>query len=290
MQRKKNSTPKKAQYCSSFILVIGVVVVVWIVFIFSRFHGDSNAIKNAFNKATSVANQKLSRLHAFTPNQQTGKSDFDLTIKHGEEGEVHIVFSTDCTFYQDWQTLLVFHSAVSVGQRGHITRVASGCDAEKQSKLTTLYTKLFPQYYVHFTPDFKLDKKTGESYEFYNKPYGINHWLEYANPPIKEHVIIAIIDPDMVLIRPLTTRVAGEDNLISMKPILPIDEVEAKAERLPKYIKRGHPVSQLYGLGAPWAGPTTKIFNRTHVCGADSPCMNTTFQFGERHYRYVKDL
>ena len=74
------------------------------------------------------------------------------------EGDIHIVFSTDCTFFQDWQTLLVFHSAVEIGQKGRITRIASGCDDQKQKELTELYKTLYPQYYVHFTPDYKVSK------------------------------------------------------------------------------------------------------------------------------------
>ena len=99
---------------------------------------------------------------------------------------VHVVFSTDCTFFQDWQSLLVFHSAIAVGQEGNITRIASGCSIEKQASLIDLYAKLFPRYNVHFTPDFKTDKKTKKEYEFYNKPYGMDHWLNNAVPAIEE--------------------------------------------------------------------------------------------------------
>jgi len=87
-------------------------------------------------------------------------------------GTMHVVFSTDCTFFQDWQTMLVFYSAMAVGQKGAITRIASGCDEAKQATLVALYKKLFPKYHVHFTPDFKKDKKSGKKYDFYNKPYG----------------------------------------------------------------------------------------------------------------------
>jgi hypothetical protein len=78
------------------------------------------------------------------------------------DGEMHVVFSTDCSEYQDWQTLLNFHSATVVGQKGRITRIASGCDEDKKKKLTDLYKKLYPQYGVHFTPDFKKDAKTNK--------------------------------------------------------------------------------------------------------------------------------
>lgn len=81
------------------------------------------------------------------------------------DGEMHVVFSTDCSEYQDWQTLLLFHSATVVGQKGRITRIASGCSAEKQATLTELYGKMYPNYGAHFTPDFKKDAKTNKKCE-----------------------------------------------------------------------------------------------------------------------------
>lgn len=81
------------------------------------------------------------------------------------DGEMHVVFSTDCSEYQDWQTLLLFHSAKVVGQKGRITRIASGCSEEKQALLTDLYSKLYPEYGAHFTPDFKKDAKTNKKCE-----------------------------------------------------------------------------------------------------------------------------
>ena len=43
-----------------------------------------------------------------------------------DEPEMHIIFSTDCTFYQDYQSIIIFHSAMAVKQKGQITRIASG--------------------------------------------------------------------------------------------------------------------------------------------------------------------
>jgi hypothetical protein len=80
-----------------------------------------------------------------------------------DSSDVHIIFSTDCGTYQDWQTLVVFHSATAVGQKGPITRIASGCDDEKKLVLIKLYEKLYPKYHVHFTPDFKKDEKSKKS-------------------------------------------------------------------------------------------------------------------------------
>lgn len=95
--------------------------------------------------------------------QAVVEPDADEVPPQGPGSDFHVIFSTDCGTYQDWQTLVLFHSATVVGQKGPITRIASGCDAEKKKVLTDLYKKLYPQYHVHFTPDFKTDAKSKKS-------------------------------------------------------------------------------------------------------------------------------
>ena len=110
--------------------------------------------------------------------------------------DVHVIFSTDCGTYQDWQTLLVFHSATVVGQKGPITRIASGCDDEKKLVLIKLYEKLYPMYHVHFTPDFKKDEKSKQSCKRENYPVTvlisivINHVLRPLSSFYIERVIV----------------------------------------------------------------------------------------------------
>jgi hypothetical protein len=197
-----------------------------------------------------------------------------------EEDLMHIVFSTDCSFFQDWQTLAVFHSATVIGQKGKITRIASGCAEDKQKELEQLYSVLFPQYSAHFTPDFKLDEKTKKKYDFYNKPYGLHHWLQHANPPVPDGTVVILIDPDMILLRPFTLDFANNPFKIFMDGFN-----TGNTEELPKRIGKGHPVAQLYGLHAPWTKDNHKHFNRTQICGEGSPCLKVTNDFGEYHYR-----
>lgn len=194
------------------------------------------------------------------------------------EDLIHIVFSTDCTFFQDWQSLLVFHSAQTVGQKGKVTRIASGCDDVKQAELIKLYQKLYPSYSVHFTPDYKKDTKTKAKYDFYNKPYGLHHWLKYSSPPVEDNVVVVLIDPDMIFLRPITLELASYPYNIFATPNI-------KSEDLPKKIGKGVPLAEIYGLGAPWANDRNRFFNRTHICGANSPCLKTSQKFGEDHYR-----
>ncbi len=193
-------------------------------------------------------------------------------------GEVHVVFSTDCTPFQDWQTLVLFHSATVVGQKGAITRIASGCDDEKKDTLIKLYDKLWPDrpYRAHFTPDFKHDAKSNKKYDFYNKPWGVKHWLEFADPPVQPEVVVALLDPDMILLRPITVDVSSQENAIwSMKL--------EKSEMIPRVVE-GRPVAQLYGLGAPWTNDKHQKFNRAKICGEGSACLEAKEHWAAEHF------
>ena len=79
--------------------------------------------------------------------------------------------------------------------------------------------------------------------DFYNKPRGLKHWLEFANPPVQEDCVIALIDPDFVFLRPITSLVAGQPANIYDRSL--------QSEIFPKVVE-GKPAAQVYGLGAPW--------------------------------------
>ena len=78
-------------------------------------HGDKDIHSIKISEEINVANQNKNK-----------------DINEKEKDDIHIVFSTDCSPYQDWQTLVLFHSATVVGQKGSITRIASGCDEKKK--------------------------------------------------------------------------------------------------------------------------------------------------------------
>ena len=55
----------------------------------------------------------------------------NLNDEHDDE--VHIVFSTDCSGYQHWQSIAFYYVAKEYGHhKGPITRIASGCTTEQQ--------------------------------------------------------------------------------------------------------------------------------------------------------------
>ena len=125
-----------------------------------------------------------------------------------------------------------------------------------------------------------MDNKTKKKYDFYNKPYGLYHWLQHAHPPVSDGTVIILLDPDMILLRPLTLQLAGyPTNIFYDKRIDPSDPA------LPKKIGKGVPVATIYGLGAPWASDKTEDFNKEAVCGKGSPCTTVSVREAELHYR-----
>lgn len=258
----------------TFYMGIIVVTGLWILFLYRHSMLNSSASMAALEEMKLGSKEAILSLDPLDiPSIPfASKIDSDKTSATGDH--FHIVFSTDCTPYQDWQSLLVFHSAFIVGQKGSITRIASGCNEEKQVEITELYKKLWGSIYnAHFTPDFKKTSD-GKKYDFYNKPYGLKHWLE--NTQLPSNTVIALIDPDFIFLRPLTLKLAGEENNIFYK--------EETPENVPKLIGKGQPVAQLYGLGAPWAAGKTKNFDRDSICPAGSPCLQTKVSYGERHF------
>ena len=159
----------------------------------------------------------------------------------------------DTQHISDEAKRLVFHSANEIGQKGPVTRIASGCTPDQKVYLQKLYRYLWPQYGVHFTPDFKKDPKTGRKYDFYNKPYGLQHFLSNHEPQLGDDVVVALIDPDQLFLRPITANIKGNKNNLISRPW--------REEDIYEKVQTGKPAGQTYGLGAPWVH---FVFNSNH--------------------------
>ena len=90
------------------------------------------------------------------------------------------------------------------------------------------------------------------------------------------HVAVAVIDPDMIFVRPLTTEIRGLANKLHNKKV--------KNKDLMERISLGRPVAQMYGLGCPWCNDTHIRFNRLRICGEGSPCLIPDIMYGQEHY------
>lgn len=93
----------------------------------------------------------------------------------GQE-DVHLVFSTGCSVFQDWQSYGFFFQAWQSGHEGHVTRVASGCEEEDAQQLLLDHDRLIVKgmsnrFHLHLTPDYSKSSILEKDYKFFNKPW-----------------------------------------------------------------------------------------------------------------------
>lgn len=183
----------------------------------------------------------------------------------------YMTFSTACSLFQDWQSYMFFYYAHKVSQPGHIIRIASGCSQQQQDELLKFHdkviSKLSPNYSVHFTPDFS--NVSGDDYKYYNKPFGLQHWLQHGlkyddNKEKYNDAIFVVLDPDMMLLRPLTYDFT-DSNIIIHKSI--------RGEPPIRKVSHGQPWASIYGFGdSPFRVPLNYVFANA----TDSPALSVT--------------
>ena len=186
----------------------------------------------------------------------------------------HLVFSTDCSAYQHWQSYLLFYSAWRTMQTGYVTRIASGCTEEEAKKELSWHnthigssSAMSSRFRIHFTPHFSSVSKNGETvgdYKYFNKPFGLRHWMENdelidLNKEDQDTIII-LVDPDMILMRPITYDFSNDTETIVGK--------RASVDRKFK-VSLGQPFAQTYGFGAHWM----EKLNLEKIGGPDSPAI-----------------
>jgi len=184
----------------------------------------------------------------------------------------HVVFSTDCSPYQHWQSYLVFYTALKVRQPGHVTRIASGCDPEQETAMKEWFARdvqfLSSRFHLQLTPKFSsiLDSegKSLGDYKFFNKPMGLKYWMEHSPllrfnartthfPEAVHNDVVILIDPDMALLRPLTADFSNpRETLVGAGRARHYSDADSTTSS-PKRVGPGQPFAQVYGFGAQWA-------------------------------------
>ena len=206
--------------------------------------------------------------------ERKAESNVESTdVKH------HMVFSTGCTTFQDWQSYIFFFHALKAGQPGDVTRIASGCTPEEAEELKKLHKErieiMSDRFHLHLTPDY-MGVKPGFRYKFFNKPYGMRHWMEhglgYPNSTAHDDDIVILLDPDQMLLRPLTNDFTNSK----------VQWKRTSANKEPKLrVEHGSPFGELYGYAAQWK---TKV-NVTHVTGEpNSPIEEVTMNEARDYY------
>ena len=181
-----------------------------------------------------------------------------------ENTKFHLVFSTGCSLWQDWQSLVFFYHVKKVGQVGNVTRIISGCDPAQTHQLETFHRQyiqntLSSNFYLHFTPDFSTVVPNVE-YVYFNKPFGLKHWMEkklgYSSSKsvtnnTHDEDVIFLLDPDQILLRPLTNDYSDTDMRWVDRPNMGFS----------KRIQHETTFAQQYAFGNNWI---TRV-NLTHV-------------------------
>eukprot|EP00884_Botryococcus_braunii_P005119 jgi/Botrbrau1/14608/Bobra.67_2s0008.1 len=115
--------------------------------------------------------------------------------KEPDKNSVHIVFTTECNNYFNWQSIGFVHSFYKAGQPGKLTRLVSCSDADRAK-----YKDIDVDIPTHFGPSWTFHPTSGDIYSGINKPVVVADWLHVAKP--QEDYII-ILDADMVMREPL---------------------------------------------------------------------------------------
>ena len=120
--------------CSPITLIASVLLVVWLVFIYYAWSVGLIGTQLAAAPTAAEIEQSSAK---FEPNLRTApqsvepdakgvvgtqpapKAFTEEYINEIANSDIHVIFSTDCNPYQDWQSLFVFHSAKVVGQKGN---------------------------------------------------------------------------------------------------------------------------------------------------------------------------
>jgi hypothetical protein len=278
-QNDRNDKKKQKPFNLERILVgvlIALAIIIGIMWVLPEDSGtNKRVVESPFG--TQDASDSVPRGEQQSVDNKRGNAAINAIADDG--GIVHqMVFSTGCTTFQDWQSYVFFFHALQAGQPGQVTRIASGCTPKEAEELKQVFqeqiTPMSDRFHLHLTPDF-MEIKPGIKYKFANKPHGLKHWLEHAlgypNSNTHDDDIVILLDPDQMLLRPLTSNF--ESSVVDWKPTRDRKKAITRVEH-------GFPAGQLYGFGAQWK---TKV-NVAHVAGPNSPIEDVTLQEARDHY------
>eukprot|EP00934_Nitzschia_sp_Nitz4_P005966 Nitzschia sp. Nitz4//scaffold319_size20443//9812//11413//NITZ4_008671-RA/size20443-processed-gene-0.13-mRNA-1//-1//CDS//3329547580//5956//frame0 len=228
----------------------------------------------------------------------------------------YMVFSTSCTDQMLWESYVLFYHAFKVKQPGSVTRIASGCSPEQAKDLQDFHKQhiasMRDDFYLHLTPDFSRGQDyihtDKGAYKYMNKPYGLRHWMESVfavnapgggggggggdedwngnGPPLalqsnKEDGIVFLMDPDMILQRPMVHDFTNEPVLF------------AEPNPTHRIVSHGHPIAQQDGyLNNMWMSLNVSYITQgqgtlDHVTGKDGP---THWNTGPPYLATVRDM
>jgi hypothetical protein len=128
--------------------------------------------------------------------------------------EYHVLFSSGCSLQQHWESYVFFYHAFKVNQPGNVTRLVSGCTVDEEVELRQFHEEkirtMSERFHVFFTPNFGKGGNFKAEYKYNNKPNSVYLWMKDTlgmdrrnRTKDVEDGIIFLLDPDMILLRPL---------------------------------------------------------------------------------------
>ena len=109
-----------------------------------------------------------------------------------------VLISTQCSNYLNWQTTAAYYSFKKLMPDISILALQSCTNSHKFN-----HHKISPYFvvkdYTHIS---------NEPYAAFNRPYGISEWLDHEYDNLKDIEVIVVIDPDMVLRKPIDDLIA----------------------------------------------------------------------------------
>ena len=280
------SAPKRCSLMK--LLLMSVLVVCALIVILAHVYVAGKV--KSFEANSSPTNVRWKRQTEFQKKTPADKV-------HKRKVNYHVIFSTTCSNQQDWESYVFFYHAFKVKQPGNVTRLASGCTDEQAKKLTQFHqdhiSTMSDRFHVHLTPDYSRIRLTNNRfpYKYMNKPgsgeeitlffamlefrtvsyhVSVRHWMEnslglHESQPVPSEIendVIILMDPDMILLRPLLHDFTDQHVIWAKEP-----------DRDNMRVRHGNPMSQQDGyLSSEWVN-----FNMINITkDQNTPALSVT--------------
>ncbi|ETO33130.1 hypothetical protein RFI_03976 [Reticulomyxa filosa] len=177
--------------------------------------------------------------------------------------DVHIVISSGCSEQQNWESEVLLYSWARLKHPGQITRIVSGCQSLKEKLLAMDTAIVSERVHFFFSPDYTPGeneeernlKGGGSPFHYFNKPFGMHKFLQEVE--LLESYLV-LLDPDMIITKifdfhfsqslPEHLQVTLPKLKQTTKTLLRGGPKQSQKKKL----RKGHPISQLYGIGDKW--------------------------------------